>query len=302
MRPDYKADMEIALNNYRRWWHNEAMGRPLLQIYAPRENIQTSPVFNEWTSLAHNLDNPEKAFDTFAKLCRKTFFGVEALPRFWVNLGPGVIATYLGCRLRIGRDTIWIDERDDLDWNEILDIHFNPENDWWQFTKQLTRMACQAGAGKFFTSITDLNGPLNILAGLRGTQNLLTDLIDHPAEVKAACGKIMSIWFECYEQLYRICAPYQPGSITWMGVWFPGRGSDLQSDFAAMISPDMFQEFVIPDIEKQCQTLDQTIYHLDGPGQLGHVDYLLSFKCRAPGWDSMGAGRRSARSRFREMV
>ena len=49
----------------------------------------------------------------------------------------------------------------------------------------------------------------------------------------------------------------------------------IQCDFAAMISPQAFAEFVLPSLVEQCQRLDRTIYHLDGPGQINHLDYLL---------------------------
>ncbi|MCF7885911.1 MAG: hypothetical protein K9M80_05395 [Candidatus Marinimicrobia bacterium] len=275
MRPEYKSNIKTTLDNYRHWWNDKHLARPLLQIYAPRKGVISDHSYNEWVTLAHNLDNPDKAFEEFEKYCQQTYFGGEAIPRFWVNLGPGVIATYLGCELKIKKETIWIEERGDLSWDEILNLQFDQNDKWWQLTKKLTRKAGRYSSGKYFTSITDLNGTLNILASLRGTQNLSTDLIKNPKVVKKACEKILDIWFQCYDELYQICSRYQPGSITWMGVWFPGRGSDLQSDFSAMISPDMFQEFVIPDIKKQSRYLDQTIYHLDGPGQLVHVKHLL---------------------------
>ena len=52
----------------------------------------------------------------------------------------------------------------------------------------------------------------------------------------------------------------------------------MQCDFAHMISPEMFEEFVLPSIKEQCQYLDYSIYHLDGKGQIAHLDLLLSIK------------------------
>ena len=52
----------------------------------------------------------------------------------------------------------------------------------------------------------------------------------------------------------------------------------LQCDFCYMISTKMFDEFVKPELAKTCQKLDNPFYHLDGPGQLPHLDSLLSIK------------------------
>jgi hypothetical protein len=45
-----------------------------------------------------------------------------------------------------------------------------------------------------------------------------------------------------------------------------------------MISPDMFDEFVKPELEASCKRLRNAFYHLDGIGQLSHLDSLLSIK------------------------
>ena len=40
----------------------------------------------------------------------------------------------------------------------------------------------------------------------------------------------------------------------------------------------MFEEFVLPEIRQMCKDLDRTMYHLDGVGQLNHLDMLLGIK------------------------
>jgi hypothetical protein len=52
----------------------------------------------------------------------------------------------------------------------------------------------------------------------------------------------------------------------------------MQSDFAYMISPDMFERFVVPDLTACCETLDHGFYHLDGKAQIIHLDHLLSIE------------------------
>ena len=52
----------------------------------------------------------------------------------------------------------------------------------------------------------------------------------------------------------------------------------MQCDFGYMISPDMFGEFVQPELEATCTKLPRSFYHLDGNGQLSHLDLLLSIE------------------------
>ena len=50
----------------------------------------------------------------------------------------------------------------------------------------------------------------------------------------------------------------------------------LQCDFSYMISPEMFERFVMPDLVSCCEHLDHGFYHLDGKGEIPHLDHLLS--------------------------
>ena len=38
----------------------------------------------------------------------------------------------------------------------------------------------------------------------------------------------------------------------------------------------MFERFVLPDLAACCEKLDYAFYHLDGKGQIRHLDMLLS--------------------------
>jgi len=64
----------------------------------------------------------------------------------------------------------------------------------------------------------------------------------------------------------------------WMGLFAQGDHDIVQCDFAALISPRHFEEFCLPDIQRQCRMLDASIFHLDGPDALRHLDALLKIK------------------------
>lgn len=50
----------------------------------------------------------------------------------------------------------------------------------------------------------------------------------------------------------------------------------LQCDFAYMIGTDMFDDLVRPELAATCRNLDHAFYHLDGEGQLPHLDSMLA--------------------------
>jgi len=272
----YKQDFEQSKKRLEAWWQCEVIDRPVIQVIAKQKNVIPVSKWNVW-STAHFLDNPEYVIDEFEKYCTETYFGGEAIPNLWINIGPGIIGAYLGAEPKIAEDTVWFEPL--KEWDKIEKrIEFDSENIWWKKTCKMTSVSTQRGIGKFFTALTDLGGSLDILASLRGTQELLFDLVDSPEQIKKISKKINELWFRYYLELYNIMKDVQEGTITWMGIWAPKRWYPLQCDFSAMLSPKMFEEFVLPGIEEQCKWLDYSVYHLDGPGQLPHLDMLLEIK------------------------
>ncbi len=114
-----------------------------------------------------------------------------------------------------------------------------------------------------------------MLASLRGPSNLIIDMFRNPKLVKRAAGKVLELWHWCYEKLYGLMKEYMEGTSAWMGIWCPKRWYPIQCDFAYMLSPKLFRNHVLPYLRKHCEELDYTIYHLDGPCQIPHLDYLL---------------------------
>jgi 5-methyltetrahydrofolate--homocysteine methyltransferase len=125
---------------------------------------------------------------------------------------------------------------------------------------------------------TDLGGNLDILASLRGAEKLLLDLTDNPDEVARLVNEITPLWLRYYDELYAITSSVGRGNACWGPCWSPGKGYMLQSDFSYMISPRMFKRFVQPDLVTCCEHLEYGFYHLDGVGQIPHVDQMLSIE------------------------
>jgi len=68
------------------------------------------------------------------------------------------------------------------------------------------------------------------------------------------------------------------GGIGWGGVWAPGTTFPIQEDASYMISPDMFREFCLPHVRDMVDAMEYPFYHLDGVGQILHLDCLLDIQ------------------------
>ena len=129
---------------------------------------------------------------------------------------------------------------------EDLHLTYDATNPWWLRVKELTSALVKRYGGNLAVSHTDLGGNLDILASFRGTQELLLDLYDCPKQIDRLTRDITKLWLQYYDELDTIIRPACRGSSCWTPIFSTGKTYMLQSDFAYMISPAMFEEFVLP--------------------------------------------------------
>lgn len=186
-----------------------------------------------------------------------------------------VLAAFLGAPLHIlNRQTTYTDPIIS-DWDTRPRLRFDPDNHWWQTVRRLLEAGAAAAPGLGYVSIPDLNGPGEILARLRGTAPLALDLFDHPDEMLAALHEINQAWYRYWQACHGIIHQHVGGYVFWMGLWSELPATDLQTDFSIMISRPMFDRFFLPFVEEQTRWVQRTVYHLDGPGAVRHLESLL---------------------------
>ncbi len=260
-------DWERLENDALKWFNNE-LERPLLHVQTWGQQI------NEIISINAHRKDLNEILDRQDEQLRNMRYHLDAYPKFWPNFGPGVVASFLGSHQITAEDTAWfmpIDAPFALDSNRVL-------NKSWEHVKMTTRLAIVKWGDAVSTGYTDLGGNLDILASLWGTENLLFRLSDSPETIDKDAQRISEIWSSCFKQLTNEIKRLSNHTCCWGALLFPGSGYYLQSDFAYMISPKMFERFVLPDLETCCREMEYPFYHMDGTGQLKHLDILLAIK------------------------
>lgn len=269
-----QQDWADLTRNWEAWWVGE-LDRPLVMIASPlrpREREELTIEFIRHKPVDQVLDYYQSRFE-------HTRLAGDAGPKWFPFLGAGVVAAFLGAELLCAPDegTIWFESSRPLDSFDLGAL-FDPENLWWQRVQQLTQAAIDRWGDRICVGITDLGGNLDILASLRGSQQLLLDMLDYPEGIETATRQITGLWLRYYSELHKITQRNGRGTTPWAPIWAPGSCYMLQSDFSAMISPKMFERFVLPDLVTCCEALDFSFYHMDGKGQLPHLDLLLSIE------------------------
>lgn len=257
------------------WWAGE-LDRPLVWLSASEPLPQAIP----YRYLSnYPLDMPAKDLvDLYEPALAATRFYADAFPYLWINFGPGIMAGFVGSDVYSVSDpqeTVWFSTSGATDIVD-LDLAYDAQNAWWQRVRELTAAFVQRWDGQVAIGHTDLGGNLDILASFRTAEGLLFDVIEQPQEVERQAQQITHLWLRYYDELDAIVRPPCRGTTCWTPIWSTGKTYMLQSDFAYMISPGMFERFVVPDLTACCAHLDHGFYHLDGKNQIPHLDHLLS--------------------------
>ena len=263
---------------YRRFWEPLTKGEGgYLAITSPVNDSGVMPfVLEPPRSLEEQWLSAEYCVKRAQAEAVNTYWGQDAIQSVFVNLGPGVLSAILGGSHTLHEKSIWFDMNPPIkDWNHLPVLQLNTEHVLYKAIESQTTSLCAASKGRYSVAFTDLGGVLDVLYSLRG-EDLLSDFIEYPDEVMAMQTFLDDEFLACFQNLKDLIKPSGTGYSGWFPLisdeaWYP-----IQCDLSVMISTDMFEKFVLPSLDRISAEIGQSIYHLDGPGEVKHLDMILS--------------------------
>jgi len=274
----WKENWPETRENFLRWWrHDGLVVSPVMWgDYLPRAKAWADvdrparPPTNEARFVNPGQVAAQAHYQLAHADCR-----LDALPIAQVDIGPGSVAAYLGSEPQFGESTVWF-EPAIHDPDTCTRIAFDPANRWWRRQLELIEAVQRQSGGRYFVGCPDLVENIDVLSSLREAQQLMMDMIERPDWVKARVREITDAYFLIFDELQARLRDPDGGMAFWaFGLWGRGRTAKVQCDAGAMISREMFDEFVEPELRRQCAWLDHAMFHLDGTQAIQHLDTLL---------------------------
>jgi hypothetical protein len=273
---DLKPDYEITKKRFDAFWNRELLDRPLVQfrLYKPINETHKLPV----RKCVRNKDLCEdvefQAKGHLIDLSNQVFLG-DSLPVVCPSSGLTGMQAFYRRQLHTGQDGKSWNETLVEDFNDLEWLTFDWESPWLNHLRKLTTACLHIGAGHFITGQSDWLVGADCLAAILGYQQFAAALIQEPDWVRQALDRL---WVD-FERLYldfhtELSLAGQPGT-TWVPLLSDGRYYVIANDFSAMISPNMYREFFLEGVIRECQFLDHSIYHLDGPDAARHLGAIL---------------------------
>jgi hypothetical protein len=288
---EHIPDWEQRLARQDAFWAREIIDRPVVDIRIGKPSPDYPwPQEKEYPTLRDRWMDAERAAELALASAMNTEHLGDALPHAYPNLGPEVFSAFFGCELEFGEETSWsipILE----DWSQADRIQFSQDNVYWRKIIEITDAMLELGEGRFYTGITDMHPGGDAIAAFRDPARLNIDMVESPEQVKALLRRVTDTYLWVYDFFHEKLRSAGQAICTWAGIVSSRKWLVPSNDFSCMISPRMFQEIFLPSIAEECRHYEASLYHLDGPGALKHLEALLDIKeLSAIQW-VYGAGR-----------
>jgi len=249
-----------------------------MQVSARKQNAATpwpeerhATPRDQWLDIDHRVEYALASVEN-------TWYGGDSIPVFMPNLGPEIMTAGYGAAMEFSERTVWT-EPCLTDWGQLDALKFDPDNFYIRHLMKMIETALERGRGKFLTGLTDIHPGGDLAASIRNPQDFCMDLIDSPELCERLLAKIQPDFAMFYDMQYDLLKKHgQYVTTSWTSFWTEGRYYIPSNDFSCMVSSEMFDRFFLKRLEEECEFLDHSIYHLDGPGALCHLPSLLSIK------------------------
>lgn len=271
----YKDDWPDARQRLTALWQGEMLDRPCITVRAPKPGAAPRSVPRPADDEARWLDPDYLVADALRQI-ESTWWGGEAIPSYLL-MGGWVLC--LGGTPRFAPNTIWFETRP-VDFDRPSPFRHDPDSPWVRkYCTALLALCELAGRDDFLVGSPGGLPANDLLSMHMGVEPFMYALMDHAdwmAEAIVTGARDQLHTAQDLQAQIRARHDYWYGGSGWMPFWAPEPFSLTQSDVSCMLSPEMFERFVVPELDVCGQATGALWYHLDGGDARQHLPRLLS--------------------------
>lgn len=282
-------------DSYLRFWRREPAARPLigfsLKTWFPLDEFSASAAWPE-NMLLSPADVDPAAFldDQDAQVAAEADFdddvfrgGAPARSIFWCCGG-------LDCGMRVLPGNI-VAVPQALPWEESLGRRVNPEHPWTAKYLAYVDALVERSAGRYPVGIGSLAGPLDYAVAIRGHEQTVVDMLEEPEIAARFLGEMAEYFLDLAKAAEARIPCFHGGTFdAQYQLWAPGSIVRMQEDAIAVLSPDLYREFVMPIDRRIASAYDYPFMHLHSSSMmvLDHLLELAEIKCFQATYDVGG--------------
>jgi hypothetical protein len=252
---------------YHAFWRSAPVERPLIGFsvggWFPFQHYTAMQQFSGLARLKAEDLHPEEFFadydrlvGTFGQVKDDVIRAVSPLPFLpWLE-------AMLGAPVEVSQESVWAREGG-FDFADVDPLDFSPENPWRRTYLAFVAALTERYRSRVPIGLPILRGVSDLIACLRGSQQMIFDLYDQPDEVKSLARKCTNFIIGLVQDQHKIAGPFAGGyMIDAYTLWAPDKIMRIQEDASALFSPDLYDEFLRKENEIQASALPYSLVHL----------------------------------------
>jgi hypothetical protein len=243
---------------------------PLHRYNAPQNLPEDRPLSPDDFEVALYLDDCDRLFDEHEACGGDFIFSASA---FW---GIPWLEAIVGCDVIADHQSGSIHSEKPSSFKGPDDIpSFDPRLPWAMKAVEFIKAMAQRSNGRWPIGTTRMRGISDLLSALYGGQEYLFAMMEKPGEVRAVCEELTDIWIEFGKlQLEHIPLYHDGIGSFYYNMWAPAGTIWHQEDAAALLNPDIYDEFIRPYDEQILKAFDGCIMHQHPTGFVPTNYYL----------------------------
>ena len=272
-----KSDFERTVQRFEAWWRGELLDRPPVTLNIEPQRPYQGPTSRHNTWRECWLDVEYQVDAQLARLAQHDYVG-DSFPRLVPNVGPVLTAALLGGELSFDEHTSWAvpNVTDITQWHALRNREPDFESPYWRAVEAMTDLALDKASDQCVVGVTDLHGNFDTLAALRGSEALCEDLVDAPDLMQQVGMHAAHVFTSAFNRLWTRIHARGLGCTTWAPLYHEGPCYLPSCDFWCLVGPTA-ADVIAPAIKAEMQPLQRTLFHLDGPDALRHLDRILAW-------------------------
>jgi len=258
------------------FWHNESLGTPLVFALGEKPDFTPKPWQTSLSRKAWDL-SPDWHVNMVENYLYGTCFCGDAMPVASLMVGLDIVNT----AILAGGD---YDYSGGADFIGFLPGSFSLEETVPGFDPSHALVqnleACYDKVIQRVGQDALVNTPMTLdalssLYGMCGSSAFLMKMLDKKGLIKQRVHEMTQTYLAFYDYFYEHLKVKGYGeSASWFQVFAEGKFESVRCDFSLMLSPDMFAEFVIPELTQVCDHMDFTLFNMCSVQHARFLDQL----------------------------
>lgn len=250
-------------------WLERANDRPLIGFslgsYYPLErysrgvkSLRNGPVRPDDIVVGGYLEDSDRLYELHEQaggdfiFSAAPFFGIP-----WVEaaLGCGVVADHQAGSTRSVPPASFAE-------HPVIP-QFSEKNPWVAKMLEFIPALSARSGGRYPVGVTLMRGVSDLLSALYGASDFVYRMTDEPDEVRDVVAALTEFWIAFGRSLLEHLPLFHGGTGSFLyNLWCPGKMIWLQEDAVALLSPALYEEFILPADQRIATAFEHTVMHL----------------------------------------